>query len=528
MLHVDLRRAFKRLLLLLVAAPVLAAGLFVPTGFAHEGHDHGPAENLAAMPIAPRVAVRSDVYELVGILKGDRLVIYLDRVATNEPVTTAKVAVTVGDSTDAVDAEPSADGTYAIGSPRFRRAGQIELVFAVTGESDDDLLAATLTIRPSTNETATDSPPSMLGAVRRWLAALFGMRSEAEDASLAQAKATIVPAVDAPRRRPDGHVFAPKPTQRLLEVRTERLEPQSAQRAVNLIGRIIADPNRTSLVQSINGGRVMAPQSGLPRIGQKVGKGDVLASIEPTVPQADRTTILEKQGEVEQLIAVAESRLRRLRLLVEKQAAPQSQVADAEVELEGLRRRQQVLRDIRIEPEILRAQTDGVIASARVVPGQVVQGQDVLFQIVDPASVWVEALVYGDLDPAAVGTATASAPGRAPLTLRFRGFSRALQQHATIVHFAVENPPANLSVGLPVTVNATSGEPITALIVPKESVVRGSNGEQVVWIHEDAELFEPRAVRIAPFDASRVLIAAGVSNGDRVVVRAAGLVNQVR
>jgi RND family efflux transporter MFP subunit len=254
----------------------------------------------------------------------------------------------------------------------------------------------------------------------------------------------------------------------------------------------------------------------------------VLASIEPTVPQADRTTILEKQGEVEQLIAVAESKLRRLRILLEKQVAAQSAVSDAEVELDGLRRRQQVLRDMRIEPETLRAQTDGVIAVARVVPGQVVQAQDLLFQIVDPASMWVEALVYGELDPAALRAATATASGHASLKLRFQGFSRNLQQHAAVIQFAVENPPPNLSIGLPVTVHAPAGETKDALIVPRDVVVRGSNGQQIVWVHEQAELFEPRQVRVVPFDAGRVIVAAGVAKGDRVVVRGAELVNQVR
>ena len=112
------------------------------------------------------------------------------------------------------------------------------------------------------------------------------------------------------------------------------------------------------------------------------------------------------------------------------------------------------------------------------------------------------------------------APGRPPLTLRFQGFSHALQQHATVVQFAIENPPPNLSIGLPVNVIAKSGEPVTAMIVPKDAVVRSANGEAIVWLHEEAELFEPRPVRVAPFDAARVIIAAGVSKGDRVVVRA--------
>ncbi|MCC6889697.1 MAG: efflux RND transporter periplasmic adaptor subunit [Hyphomicrobiales bacterium] len=470
------------------------------------------------------MSARSDAYELVAILRGERLLIYLDRLAGNEPVTDAKIAVTIGDAVDAEQATATADGAFAVSSPRFRTAGAVELVFAIATEANEDLLVGTLTVPPD----ATVSPPSWLATIQQWLAWLFSSTgSTARPAEGGNAAAAIV-ATDSPRRLPDGHVFVPKPTQRLLEVRTRPLAPQSAQRAVNLIGRVIADPNRTSLVQSINGGRIMAPDTGLPRIGQKVAKGDVLARIEPALPQADRTTILEKLGEVEQLIAVAETRLRRARVLADKQVVPQSQVADAEIELEGLRRRRQVLSDIRIEPEVLRAQTSGVIAASRVVPGQVVQAQDVLFQIVDPASLWVEALVYGEIDPATLSEASAAVAGRPPLALRFQGFSHALQQQATLVQFAIVDPPDNMPIGLPVTVVARSGEAETALMVPKDAVVRSANGESIVWRHEAAELFEPRPVRVLPFDAARVVVADGVAPGDRVVVRAADLVNQVR
>jgi cobalt-zinc-cadmium efflux system membrane fusion protein len=538
---------------------------------AHEGHDHGPPE-AASGQLAPRVATRSETFQLVGILRGDRLVIYLDRATTNEPVTTADIAVTIGDAADAVNAEWGAEGTYTLTSPQFKTAGPIELVFSITGDAGEDLLAGTLTVP---GEAAATPGSSTIGTLRTWLMSLvspmwqmvllaiataglalygtyfllrryfvqataFALMAVAGGGLLfetargaggdpaARPAASGATIADSPRRLPDGHVFVPKPTQRLLDVRTEQLAPQSGQRAVSLIGRIIADPNSTSLVQSINGGRVMAPDGGLPRIGQAVRKGDLLARIEPTLPQADRTTILEKLGEVEQLIAVAEARLRRTRILVEKKVAAESQLIDAEAEMEGLRKRRQVLLDIRVEPEALRAQTSGVIAAARVVPGQVVQAQDVLFQIVDPKSLWVEALVYGEIDPAGLGHATATVPGRPPLKLRFQGFSHALQQHASIVQFVVEDPPANLSIGLPVNVIAASGEPVTALIVPKDAVVRSANGEAIVWRHEEPELFEPRPVRTVPFDAMRVIIAAGAVKGDRVVIRASDLVNQVR
>jgi multidrug efflux pump subunit AcrA (membrane-fusion protein) len=108
---------------------------------------------------------------------------------------------------------------------------------------------------------------------------------------------------DAPRRLSDGTAFVAKPTNGCW---TSALaaKPETGP-AVNLIGRVIGDPNRTSVVQSIHGGRVIPLESGLPRVGQSVGKGDVLVKIDPYLPLADRTTISEKAGEIEQLIAVA-------------------------------------------------------------------------------------------------------------------------------------------------------------------------------------------------------------------------------
>src|SRR5262249_24611060 len=171
---------------------------------------------------------------------------------------------------------------------------------------------------------------------------------------------------DAAQRLPNGQVFVPKPTQRILDIRTVDARTETQPKAVVLVGRVIPNPNRSGMVQSVTGGRVIAPEQGLPRAGQKVVKGDVLATIEIAMPIADRTTIAERLGELEQLIAVAETKLKRLRPLSERGAVPQSQVTDAETELEGLYRRRDVVRDVRIAPEVLRAPLDGRSEERRV------------------------------------------------------------------------------------------------------------------------------------------------------------------
>jgi RND family efflux transporter MFP subunit len=561
-----------------VAALLCAAGIVVGSSasFAHEGHDHDDAARSAlASSTYPRVTAQSELYELVGILRSGRLSIYLDHLATNEPVSDAKVSVTIADSKP-VDADSTENGVYAIAFPGLARIGSVEVIFSVTATAGDDLLVGSLTLPADTGPSDAAAPsietlslwtasipspvrhPIVLILAAFVLGVLFGhfqrsgrfapavatgvaaagvlvilgvvaLSANNDDRSGSVTRvATSTGMSDAPRRLPDGTAFIAKSTQRLLEVRTTVTKPETVRPAINLIGRVIGDPNRTSVVQSIHGGRVIPTEGGIPRIGQSVSKGDVLVQIDPYLPLADRTTIAEKTREIEQLIALAETKLRRFRPLAESNAVPRGLVADTETELAGLRLRLETIRSTRTEPELLRAPTDGVIAVAKAAPGQVVQPQDMLFQVVDPAAFWVEALVYGAVDATSLAEATAVGTSGQTMPLTFRGFSRALQQHASLVQFAISDPPSTLSVGQPVTVVAKSGAPITGIVIPREAVVRSGNGEAIVWLHVEPERFEPRPVRTQPFDAAHLVVAAGVSDGERVVIRGADLINQVR
>jgi membrane fusion protein, heavy metal efflux system len=526
---------------------------------AHEGHDHGEADKSPVVSSAyPRVAARSELYEIVGILKDGQLSIYLDDAVTNEPVADAVVQVTIGESA-AIEATKAGNGLYTVAMADRKPTGSIEVIFSVSAPKGDDLLVDSLTLpqaagAPAAHEHGSSRRVVTFAAAAAGFGLFFGylIRSVRRLAATFSAVVSAIfvvlaatsfgesqtgvnsagppepPALsDAPRRLQDGSAFAAKPTQRLLDVRTAVAEPQTIRPAVNLIGRVIADPNRSSIVQSIYGGRVI-PNGAIPRIGQAVAKGDVLIQIEPHLPVADRTTILEKVGEIEQLMAVTENKLRRLRPLAERGAVPQGQVNDLESELEGLRARRETVRNSRTGFEELRASTDGIITAAKVVPGQVIQPQDVLFQIADPKSLWVEALAYEDIGLKVPEAATAIAPNGQTIALSYVGTSRALRQHASVVQFAIPEPPAGLNIGQPLNVMLQSGAPVSGLIFPRDSVARSSNGENIVWLHTAAERFEPRPVRVLPVDAVRVMIASGLSGGERVVIRGTDLINQIR
>ena len=547
-----------------------AAFLLAFPASAHEGHDDASA---AAAPARPRVAVHTDLHEVVAVREApDRLRIWLDLFDGNEPVTAARLEVAIGDAAPMV-AEPEPDGTFRLESPLLARTGQpFDLVFSVTGgPAGDDLLAGPLPALPPPDPhtgpfedpwhaavewlahrpwlvTAGGALAGLAGGValarprRRVVAAAAavlvlllapgvgsaGLGHDHDGEAGGDAGGTAAAVVDAPSRLPDGTVFLPKVSQRLLEVRTATLREGEASRAVSLVGRVVADPNRGGLAQSIAGGRVVPPEGGLPRLGQAVRRGQVLAVVEPPIPVADQTTIAERSGDLEQQIAGAEVRLARTRNLAATGAGTRVLVVDTEIELEGLRRRRALLSQNRVAPEAIRAPADGVIASAGVVAGQVVAAQDVLFQIVDPAGLWVEALVFGADAARDFREATASVRGGQPMRLTLQGFGRAVQQGATLAQFGIEDPPPGLSLGQPVTVVARLAGPVRGLILPRAAVVRSAIGEQVVWRHVEPETFSAAPVRVEPLDAARVLVAAGLRAGERVVVQGAGLVNQVR
>ncbi|MDB5559901.1 MAG: hlyD secretion family protein [Enterovirga sp.] len=568
--------AARRLAAVLVGlAFLVGAAAFVAPARAHEGHDHGSAQAAPASPTTPRVAVSSDLYEAVGIVRGERLTLYLDRFGSNEPVTDARITVTLGGEGE-LAAEPGPDGTYVASSPKLDGHGPLEVVLSVTGPPGDDLLIGTLNL-PADAATAASAPPAgrMLQIAGRAVPLLYvvaglalaagfllGLAARARRRLVPPAGLTLVailattalafaheghdhgeaaalrasgqPAGDRPERLSDGSVFLPKASQRILEVRTVLTKAATAERSTTLIGRVIADPNRSGLVQSITGGRVTAPRGGnLPQLGQEVRRGDVLAVVEAPIIAADRATLAEKVGDIEQQTALAEARLARARRLLATGAGTTVAVSDAELEVEGLRRRGEAVREIRASPEVLRAPVDGVLAASRVVAGQVVAAQDILFQIVDPKSLFVEAVLFHESDMPTLGTDTASATTAdaahgAPLRLKYQGASRALQQQAVTVQFAIQDPPPTLSIGQPVTVVAPSGRPESGIVLPRDAVVRGGNGEPLVWLHAEPERFEPRLVRTEALDAGRVVVRSGLKEGERAVVRGADLVNQIR
>lgn len=548
---------------------MLLAVLFGATPIAaHEGHDHGAPPPPVSVTIAPRADASSADFELVAIARGAKLRIYLDTFRGNELVEGAEIEVDGPGGTVKATATP--DGAYVLDAPWLARPGSYDLAFTIQAKGAIDILTATLTV--------PEAPPPPVAAGNLWnaligtawaqdiqtrlatrdaslwvvgggsflaglfVAALF--RSRHRNAAIAGLAALLVvnatpseaasppagipaPATaerDVAQRFADGALFVPKTTQRILAIRTLFTEVREFTGTVELPARVIPDPNAAGFVQASVAGRLAPPPGGFPRLGTRVTAGDVLALVQPSIGAADVTTQQQQARELDQQIALVERRLERFRQI--QSVIARAQIEDAELELQGLKTRRANLERARREPERLMAPVSGVIAAVQAMAGQIAEPNAIIFQIVDPSRFWVEALSFEA--HAINGTANGRLGDGRTMPLVYRGSGLADRAQAIPIQFSVEGPTRGLRAGQLLTVLASTSDGRSGIAVPRTSILRGPNGQSIVYEHTNAERFVPREVRVEPLDGDRVLIVSGIEPGRRIVTQGAELLNQIR
>ncbi len=150
--------------LLAVVALTARAG-----GDSSDGHTHGEVEPVAtAISGAPRALASSEAFELVAVLEGKKLLLYLDRFASNEPVAGARVEAD-GGGLNGVAAE-TVPGIYVMDAASMPKA-KIPLTISIEAGEDADLLSATLDI--SSAEASAESEPRWRDWLLRLLVAAF-------------------------------------------------------------------------------------------------------------------------------------------------------------------------------------------------------------------------------------------------------------------------------------------------------------------------------------------------------------------
>lgn len=150
------------------AAMLVTALLAAPPAWAGEGHDHGDEAPATMGRALPRFTAESETFELVGVLSGKQVTLYLDRYADNSPVRDAQIELEIGGAK--FSAEKQGDDSYEVLLPDAPKPGVLPVTATVTAGNEADLLAGELDIH---DEARADEAAHSWTKVVGWAAAGF-------------------------------------------------------------------------------------------------------------------------------------------------------------------------------------------------------------------------------------------------------------------------------------------------------------------------------------------------------------------
>jgi hypothetical protein len=330
----------------------------------------------------------------------------------------------------------------------------------------------------------------------------------------------------------DGGVFLPKPAQHQLGIRTQAVTQTSVAHSLELSGQVVSDPNHSGAIQATQSGVIQVPpDGGLPNLGQAVKRGQVLGLLKPVLNAVQRGELLSDLAAVEKDIGLNQKLLERIR----EQAVTGGinisiQQETYVIEYKGLLARKEAINAaLAAKAEPLTAPVDGVVSQSEAFIGKVVEAGDTLFEIVDPAHLWVEALNYDTALATPAQGATGFTRDGVKLPLEYMGQAYHLRNQAVPLQFRITgNTGLMLALGQTIQVFVQTATQAQGFLLPRASVAQGADDKAQVWVHHAAEVFSPRTVRVQAVDEATVLVVEGLAAGDHVVTAGAQLLSQVR
>jgi membrane fusion protein, heavy metal efflux system len=315
---------------------------------------------------------------------------------------------------------------------------------------------------------------------------------------------------------------------------------------ISSTGRVVPAPSNRALVAPPVGGIIDTRP--LPQIGQRVARGQLLATVlqTPTAAEAaqihiensrvdaERRRLAQAEIEAHARLNAAAAEADRAKRLVELKAYSQRQLETAEADrtaaeaiLAGVQEQIRALQTAPTESNYqVTAPISGTVVVLKKSPGEEVHAGEAILEIVALDRVWVEAPIFEkDLgrvkkDVAAIFT-TAAFPDK-----EFQGRLVSIgsvvdeQSRAATAVFEVNNASGDLKLGMQANLRLGVGTKTKVLLVPKESIL-DNEGKKIVYVLRTGEEFERRDVVVGDEYGGKVAIVSGVKTGERVVTQGA-------
>ena len=314
------------------------------------------------------------------------------------------------------------------------------------------------------------------------------------------------------------------PTQRVMaNVATVEATMETLNKEINAVGIVQYDQSRQARVTAWTAGRI--DKLYVTSVGAIVSKGNPVAEVySPDLIAAQQEyllaiksrnqlnnspfTSISQNGEG--LVAAAKERL----LLLGVKA---SQVAALE------RNGKPTIRLPIYSPN------SGVVIEKMVQQGQYVNAGEVLFNIADLSSIWVEVEIYENESPYVhvgqqIEIRSQSFPQNS-FTGRISFIYPFLDPKTRTLKARVEIANPDIKLKPEMFVNAIIKQPLDSSIVVPVTAVMDTGKRQVVWVESSPGSFESREVRVGQRSNDKIQILSGLNPGDKVAVSGGYLID---
>jgi len=320
-----------------------------------------------------------------------------------------------------------------------------------------------------------------------------------------------------------GHVSASPTQQVMANVATAVVGESALSKEVNAVGIVQFDQTRQSKVTAWIAGRI--DKLNVNAVGDMVSKNRPVAEIySPDLLATQQEYLLAvksrdqlKNSPITSISQNGEGLVQSARQRLQLFGVKDSQIAELE------RAGKPTIRLPIYTP------LSGVVIEKMVQQGQYVNTGDVLFNIADLSTVWVEVEVYENEFPnihigQRVEIRSQSFPGK-PFVGRVAYIYPFLDPKTRTVKVRVQMPNPGMRLKPDMFVNAVIKVPLgKTLVVPLTAVI-DTGKRKVVWVESSPGMFEPRDVQVGQQTDDEVQIVSGIKAGEKVAVSGGYLID---
>lgn len=320
----------------------------------------------------------------------------------------------------------------------------------------------------------------------------------------------------------------PKETQFLFDIETTFAKYSNYNNVIKLYGRVTSTPEGEA--------RIMAPQPSSivtlnVSVGQKVGKGQILAVVQQTLGAGEQVQLEAErsanQGELEQ----AKKDYDRLKSL--EGIVARKEIVAAEIRYKTALENQKVYSSIAGSGRTItiKSPINGIVSNFNLSTGQVLEQGQQLFSIIDNSKLKIDAQVFAnDIDKISKDMQFTLDPmnGSNSVEASLVAFGKMVDPvtQATQLVLETDNPEATLMPGQYVNVNVIAKGEQPQVVVPT-SAISNINGKPVIYIHKSPEVFTIRYVQTGESNNEFTVVLKGLKERERVVVNGAYQVKSI-